>query len=262
MEAILKTKRQYNSDHGIWPSENKVIDRLLERSVEMQSLYGELRANLDENQLENLWDALLGVATLWTPESSRALREDQKSLTKINEDIAKLARDLAELMRERYEISERTGFISYEDYHVVDWIDRAAKDNYLYRSYVQENLQNLSTRFDLKYWPRTSEVVDAVADFASEAEIYVNNEWTEELISSPKSSKADYLRVLLKAIDDRKTQGPPLHLLPVNFKMSDSALATFINCSLDLSPDEMVAAEYVKRSRQNIREKKNKRFSS
>lgn len=249
--------RQYNTDRGIWPSENAVIDRLLKRDVEMQGIYNELRGSLiNECQLDHLWDALLAVATLWNPKSSKSLREDQKKLKRLNQDIAKCASELAVLMSERYEISEATGFSSYEDYHVVDWIERAAKDNYHYQSYVQEDLKRLSTRFDLKYWPRTIEVVDAIADFASEADIFVLNEWTEELISSPKCSKADFLRVLLKAIDDRKKHGPYSHLLPNDFRLSDNSLATFINCSLDLSMDDLVDAVYIKRSRQNIRERK------
>ena len=43
MESILKEIRTYNVKHQISPSENKVIDRLLEYPVEMQSLYALLQ---------------------------------------------------------------------------------------------------------------------------------------------------------------------------------------------------------------------------
>ena len=77
--------------------------------------------------------------------------------------------------------------------------------------------------------------------------------WTEELLSSPKHSMADYLCVILKAIDDSKRWGA---LLPSDFRMSDDALVTLINCTLDLEPGELLSAENIKRSRQNIRSRK------
>ncbi len=113
--------------------------------------------------------------------------------------------------------------------------------------------KNLSGQFDLKYWPRTDEVVEAIGVFAQEAEIYENDYWTEELVSSPKHSMADYLRVILKAIEDRKQYGPYSHLLPPDFRISDDVLAIFINCTLDLEPSEVLSTDNIKRSRQNIR---------
>jgi len=132
-------------------------------------------------------------------------------------------------------------------------VDRAAKNNHYYQGYVKEGLEALSGRFDLKYWPDNHEVVAAIGEFAQENEVYESNSWTEELLSSPKYSMADYLRVLLKAIEDRKKHGPPADLLPEDFRLSDNALSTLINCTLDLAPEDLLSSENVKRSRQNIR---------
>ncbi|ODS23035.1 hypothetical protein AB835_10815 [Candidatus Endobugula sertula] len=66
---------------------------------------------------------------------------------------------------------------------------------------------------------------------------------------------ADHLRVILKAIEDRKHYAAPEYLLPIDFRLSDSSIATVINCTLDLEMDNMLSAENVKRSRQHIREK-------
>jgi MoxR-like ATPase len=99
-------------------------------------------------------------------------------------------------------------------------------------------------------------VITAVGEFAQESGIYETNSWTEELLSSPKHSKADFLRVILRAIEDRKRYGPPERLLPVEFRLSDDALSTLINCTLDLAPEDLLSSENIKRSRQNIRERK------
>lgn len=258
MESILKKIRQYNIDHHILKSQNAVIDRLLDRSVEMKDAYNELGAKLGKCQQEFLWDAILGAATFFNPESSKNLREDQKTLVKLNKDIAKYASKLSDLMRSRYELSEASGFRSYEDFHVVDWIDRATENNYSYQSFVQEKLHNLSNRFNSKYWPKTFEVIGVISTFAEEAKVQITNEWTKELLASQKCSKADYLRVLLKAIEDKKISGPHTHILPKDFRITDRSLATLINGSLDLTAENIVCAEYVKRSRQNIRNKQRK----
>lgn len=255
MESILRSKRQYNIDHQILKSENKVIERMLKRSVEMKDMYNELGTKLSECQQEHFWDAILGAATFFNPESSERLRKNRKTLVKLNQDIAKYASKLTDLMKQRYDLSETSGLNSHGDHHVIHWIERAAKNNYLYQSYVKVKLKPLASRFDLKYWPRTFEVVSAISAFAEEAETHASDEWTEELLSSQKCSKSDYLRVLLKAIEDKKEFGPNTHVLPHNFCMTDKSLATMINGTLGLEPDNMITTEYVKGTRQNIRDK-------
>lgn len=262
MEIILKKRRKSLIEAEILSSEVVVIDKLLNRSVEMNGVYTELCAILTDSQMEFFWDAVLGAATFWNPDSSRKLRDDQKLLIDLNQEIAERAHQLAQLMQQRYEISESTGLSSYDDYHVIHWLDRAAESNNHYQSYIKKDLKLLSTRFDLKYWPRTVEVVEAIAAFADEAEVQVNDEWTEELLSSQKCSTADYLRVLLKAIEGIKEYGPETHVLPKDFRITDKSMATIINCSLDLDSDAMHTSEYVKRARQNFRERKKLKLNS
>lgn len=255
MESILNNRKQYNEEQGIWPSENKVIDRLLYRSTEMNEVYEELGRKLSHGQKENFWDAVLAVATCWTPDSAKKNREDKKELASLNSQIAACAEKLAKLLRQRYELCEGSGFSAYDDCHVLDWIGHASAHNYLYQSHLQDKLRTLAGQYDLKYWPRTFEVLEAVAHFAESAEVQTTDGWTEELISSQKSSNADYMRVLLKAIDDRKREYSYPYPLPVDFKLTDRNIANIINCTLDLDDEEIVTTEYVKRARQHMREK-------
>ena len=256
MESILKEIRTNNVKHQILPSENKVIDRLLEYPVEMQSLYDELSDKLSECQKRNLWGAILGAATFWNPEASKVLREEKKKLFKLKKDIAECADSLAAMIKARRDICETSGIIAYQDCHFLHWVNRAARDNHYYQGYVKEDLDALNGRFDLKYWPDNHDVVAAIGEFAQESEIYASDSWTEELLSSPKHSMADYLRVILKAVEETKEQGPPAGLLSADFRLSDNALAVLINCTLDLSPEDSLSSENIKRSRQNIRGEK------
>lgn len=155
MEPILRRLRQRNVEQHILASETEVIDRLLSRTVEMNDLYEEVSARLNERQQEYLLDAMLGAATNWNPQTSRVLRDQQQELERLNREIEKNATKLASLMRERYELSESSGLSSYPDHHVLQWIERSSERNWLHRSHVREPLQGLERRYDLKYWPRT-----------------------------------------------------------------------------------------------------------
>ncbi|PCJ26212.1 MAG: hypothetical protein COA96_05565 [SAR86 cluster bacterium] len=256
MESILREMRAYNIEHQILPGENTVINRILKHSVEMEPVYAELTSKLSECQQINLWDALLGVATFWNPEASKALREEKRKLFKLNREIAKCAKSLAMMIKERRDISEISGISAYEDYHFIHWVNRAGMKKPYYQVYVKKDINSLKSRFDLKYWPDNHEVVAAIGELAQENEVYETDSWTEELLSSSKCSTADYLRVILKAIEDRKENGPSAGLLPEGFRLSDNLLATLINCTLDLSSENLLSSENIKRSRQNIRDRK------
>jgi hypothetical protein len=256
VESILKELRANNTEKNILPSENAVIGNILDRSTEMMSVYEELNKKLNENQQMHLWDGLLGTATFWNPDVSRELRETKRDLKHLNSEIAKLAENLSELIQEREELCETSGISAYEDYHPLHWFHRAGDGNHLYKGYVKGDLERLHGQFDLKYWPESHEVVAAIGAFAEENEVYENNSWTEELLSSPKHSMADHLRVILKAIEEKKRSGPVHYQLPCDFRLSDSAIATIINCTLNLAPEDMLTSEGIKRSRQNIRKRK------
>lgn len=98
---------------------------------------------------------------------------------------------------------------------------------------MKKDLHAFRGRIDLKYWPDNNDLVAAIGGFAQETEIYENDSWTEEFLSSPRYSMADYLRVILKGIEDRKRIGPVTDLLPKDFRFREKAFATLINCTLD-----------------------------
>lgn len=209
---------------------------------------------LPNEQKENLWDIVFASAVFYSEERSKILRDSQRRLIKLNEDIAKYATKLSLLIEERCELSEKNSLSSYEDIHVVDWISRAAENNYQYEYYVKKELELFAGRFDLKYWPSTSEIVGAIAEFAEEAEVEGAYGITREFISSRKASKADHLKVLLKGIEEGIKYGDYNHKLPSDFGLTDKSLATLMNVMLDLGA--MVSAEYIKRTRKNIRDSK------
>ena len=262
MEKFFKSQLQYNQERKTLKSENEVIERLLERRVEMQPVYDELAKKLSEPQQETLWGILISAAAFWNLDEAKKLRAERKKLLELNETIAFTAKQLASFMRERGDMTNLGPFNANEDYHFAHWVTRAGKKNYLFESYIKESFDRLRGQYDLKYWPKPYEVIEAIADYADEAEVYSEDNWTNALISSPKSSKSDFLNALLEAMADGKDCNQWPNSLPEAFHISDASMATIYNCTLDLSLEEIVDATYIKRSRQNIREREKQKNES
>jgi hypothetical protein len=251
MEQILKDRQQQNSEAEIWPTENAVINRLLSASVDMEQVYKEVSSRLSQPQMENFWDAMLGVACFWTPSDSMSLREVRRDLVQMNRQIETHAHKIVALLRRRSELAEEFGFRASSDYHVLSLLDRAGDARY--ELYVRPELRKLRGRYDLKYWPDIPSLVESIAVSAKESEVFPVDDWTQTLLSSRKGSRTDYLRVILQAIEERKEDWNEAGRLPSDFRMSDKSLAIFITHSLDSFNEEPITAEYVKNARMHIR---------
>lgn len=251
MEQILKDRQQQNSEAGILPTENAVISRLLAAPIEMEQVYKEVSSRLSRPQMENFWDAILGVASFWTPSDSLSLREVRRNLERLNRQIETHALKVAALLKQRSELAEESGFRASSDYHALGLFDRAGDARY--KLYVRPELQKLRGCYDLKYWPDIPSLVESIAASAKESEVVPVDGWTQTLLSSRKGSRTDYLRVILQAIEERKDDYNGVGRLPSDFRVSDKSLAIFITHSLASSDEEPVTAEYVKNARMHIR---------
>lgn len=251
---ILLAEKALNEEHGIWSSVNAVIERMLERELELHQTYAEIQAKLgDYPQAPRVFlDRVLTVAALWSPEQAAAMRTDLKRLRVVNAEIATRARQLADLLREREALHNETGFSSDTHYHVCEVIDQAAESNHLFKSWVRDELRTLRGRYDLKYWPRIADFVDVLAVDAAAAKIEVCEPITEAATSSQRPSRADFFKALFAAVEETM-EGLP-RLLPTVFRLTDESYAALANCALGLGPDDMVEGAYVKRLRQRMRE--------
>lgn len=254
MKEFLKNELEYNSAKSILPSENVILERLLERDLEMSDVYEELSGRLGSDQgKEQILKTIVSAAAYWNPDEARKFREDKKRLIELNEQIADSAEKLAGLLQFREEISERSGFSAYDDYHFMEWVEKAAETNYRYKWYLADKIASLRSQFDLKYWPTSVEVIEAIKTFALETEIEAMDTWTEASISSKKSSTADFVRTICKALEEQTKYD--FFGIPNDFRLSDSALASIINCTLNLLDDDIIDSNYVKNVRQRMRAK-------
>jgi len=79
-EAILLDKKAINIQAQILPSENIIIDRLLEHKVELQHAYSELYSKLgkDHRALRNFLELLVEITSMHSPEKVIKSRAAQK----------------------------------------------------------------------------------------------------------------------------------------------------------------------------------------
>ncbi|SDS18739.1 hypothetical protein SAMN05216198_1389 [Halopseudomonas litoralis] len=252
-EKILQEEKRYNIEHGILPSENTIVDRLLARGIELKDTYAELHCKLHAYPpaLEVFLGLLLNTAAFWSPEKIQEARAERNDLTNINQRIAKKAAELAVLLEQRSELHNVSGFSSDTHYHVGQVIEAASRRNYLFQSYVKDNLRALRGQFDLKYWPSLSQFVQELASDANNAVLEASDPLTAAATSAPRSSKADFIKALFASIDENRAEN--YGQLPKGFKLTDRTLASMVNCALNLDSDDLVDDAYIKRLRQRER---------
>lgn len=256
-EDILRADKAGNIEKAILPSENRIIDRLLDRRLELVEAYAEIHEKLHARPygIATMLGIVTNVAAFWNPERVADAPDARNRLEEVNREIAALAMDLAGLLEERSAIGNTSGFASDTHYHIVDVIDAASSKNGFYRFHLRDELKPLSRRYDLKYWPSLAEVVRVIAQDADIAGTAATDSLTRAATTGSRGSRADFFKALFELIKENDTASHG-HI-PRGFKLSDGTLASFANCALDLGPDDVVDAAYVKRLRQRLRGENN-----
>ncbi|MFP5085573.1 hypothetical protein [Acinetobacter pittii] len=257
-EAILLDKKARNIQANILPSENIIIDRLLARNGELRDVYSELYSKLGKDllALRRILELIVEITFSHNPDQVMKSRSAQKQLNEVNQQIAVKAHELADLLESRSELINTSDFTTPTHYHIGDVIREASRSNPHFRSHLQAELKLLQGRFDFKYWPQLHELMRVIAEDARVALPTAIDSITEAATSGERASLADYFRALFEAIECNRQK--EYGFLPDDFKLTDSSIATLVNCALPLEPEEMIDGPYVK----NFRSRERKRTSS
>ncbi|EHU2953335.1 TPA: hypothetical protein PKT77_002096 [Acinetobacter baumannii] len=257
-ENILLDKKASNIQAHILPSENIIIDRLLERKVELQHAYRELYLKLGKyhQALRSFLEIFVSITSMHNPEEIVKSRSAQKQLNEVNQQIAVKAHELANLLESRSELTNTSDFMTPTHYHIGNVIREASQSNPYFRSHLQAELKLLQGRFDFKYWPQLHELIRVIAEDARVALPTAIDSVTQAATSGERASLADYFRALFEAIECNRQK--EYGFLPDDFKLTDSSIATLVNCALLLEPEEMIDGPYVK----NFRSRERKRLNS
>lgn len=233
-----------------WPSTWPVFNRLIERHDEMALVYREIASsNLSRQQFWILIEQIIHAGSFGTDERFATLRDDHQELTALNDSISAMSMQLAEMLERRAALCENGHFGCDRMLKLTEFIDDAGEGNGHYQFYLKPELQRLN-RFDLRYWPDIAGIIRSLG--MEEVEITFADEATEAIINARRPSRTDFFRELFDNISMQKTGDH--YGLPRSFKLSDAALATICNITRDLSPDELIDAAYVKRTRHRLKE--------
>lgn len=253
-EQHLKDRKEYNNSHGILPSENVVIDRILQNSDEMQPVYAELVEKLQRRHppaIAVYLDLLLSTAMLYHPARTKEAREIQRALTDLNFAISKAAEHLADLLKRRSVLGNTSAFFSDSHSHICDVIEGASRQNYHYKTHLHERLRALSGRYDGKYWPTLEGIVTEIGLNSESAHVEAVNSWAREATCTKRASPRDFLRALNNAVSEQTESS--FGAFPTGFKLTDRATASIVNSVLEIDPDEVWSDEKVKRFNQGER---------
>jgi len=253
-EDLLRQEREYNEERNIWPSQNKIIDRLLDRRVELIDAYAEIHEKLHSHPhaLKEFFRALTYTGVSWNPTKNVEARAARDRLIEINRGIVEAAGALAALLEERSELENSSSFHAHGLYHVGEVIEVASAGNYMFEWHLREPLQALRAQYDFKYWPSMAACAAALAQDALTSEVETSNVVTEAATRANRASKADFFKALYANIDEYGAGGHGF--ISSGFRLTDETIASLANCVLDLSADQGVDGAYVKRLRQRERE--------
>jgi hypothetical protein len=245
----------YRVEKEISPGEVQVIDQMLKRGIELREAYAELCAKLLDHHraLKVFFDQLLSVAAHWNPDAHVQARQDRNRLVEINRKILDTASQLADQLTERSHLRNQSGFSCDTYYHPLDVIQAAAEPNYLYKTWVKERLQALRGQFDLKYWPSLEDCIRKIASDAAMATPEASDTLTAVGTEASRASLADTFKSFFLALEEVTVSKHGF--LPNDFRLSDRSAASLLSCALDLDPDDVVDAGFVKRLRQRERER-------
>ncbi|MCB1877790.1 MAG: hypothetical protein KDH88_17595 [Chromatiales bacterium] len=257
-EKFLREMLAYNVEHEIWPAENAVIRRMLNRREpywpELPKYYAAVYGPLLTTEGNRVMEAMVSAVVAFSISNTTQLRNQLKIAAALSEEIAQHAAEIARLIRERVEncpdVSQPPGC------HPLNLIELAAEcsgTRFRFESWVRPALRKARS-FDSRYWPDIPELLEALAKMELDhrhellcmplaAAVYVNRE-----------SAADVVRVVLACLDEliletRYSGGELCRANPAALKLSNAAIAAFLNGTI--SPEQPFTEESVRKRRKD-----------
>lgn len=255
-ENILREDFKYNEEHRIWRSINRIIESLLVRTNELADVYVELHAALAEKPraLDSFFDVFTATVYSWSPEKIKEARGDREKLTELNVRIAKASELLSELLSQRTQVKEVSSFSSDTYYHIMDVVEDASEGNGLFRSHLKKKLDSLAGQYDLKYWPSITKVVAQIGINAANAVTVANDSAARAATEARRPGLSDFLKAFEAELDMNRVEN--IGFIPDDFSLTDSSMASLVNCGLGLDVEDLIDASFVKRYRQRERDRK------
>ncbi|MFM5588276.1 hypothetical protein ACET65_15135 [Aeromonas rivipollensis] len=236
-------------ENKIWMTRWELMERMLSRAEEMSIVFQELVDAFGYSDtyeyrtpkgvylwltLEHIW-----MSGDFCKEEIVQARDYRKKLIAIQEKIIDHSAQLASLIREQDDIYHHSGFIRGQHQSALDMMVEAGSNNYLFTSYIADQLESLSGRYDLKYWPSRAELIDSLCIFERNQHDPEHIELPKKVLDGRASDIKDFVISFDNAFDDEND-------LPNNFRFSNNAMADIINVVLNLSPEYLITGDAIR----------------
>lgn len=234
-----------------WNTWHPVMERLLNRTVEMKSVYEELCNHLgysienDNPGLRLSLEAILASGEQYNQDSISHKRQVKNELKELSELIPKLTQQLSLAITRQRELFNLEGFSSGIQYGIVEAIALAGKGNGHYQFWLHDELKLLARKYERKYWPKPEEVIAALGEIESSRPPAAHGFLSKAVLEGRSAKIKDFVL----ALDDDITGTDQI---PETFSFSNSSMATIVNIVLDLE-DNVITADNIRviRNRRN-----------
>lgn len=261
--AFLQAQRDYLASLDIDHSKVVIIDRLLSLEDTLEEAWANLLdvcpVGCPRSSNWELWqhvvDMLVDVAIDYAPDKINAIRDDLRRISELNKSIADQAKELAKLLRKRDELRVHGDISVPGDHTPLDLLTRAAelKDpstGYLFARHIAPVFNDLRGRFDLKYWPTTASLFDAIVEAQCHSVPTARDKLAAAALQVRQTSERDFMRALDLALSDLFREG----CVGTEIMLSAKAYSAICNALLGL--DGIVSPQSVKAHRADQRKRK------
>lgn len=222
------------------PERKEIAQRLIDRAVEMQPVYAELNKKLhSSSQKQCVMQAVIDMAVLYRENVRSEMSLSKEKKNEIAATADKLCR-LIEGYRNKesrfrpcipnlFELINDAGNNTYYNLQIKDKIDKIRSDD---------------LRF--LYAPDIQDILKILAAGLYEKDPEPNYSEDQAVLQSQKFSRFDFVRALWRRLElCNKSMGS---LLPRGFRLSYKAIGVIARSVLNLSPDDDVSEDDVKKA--------------
>lgn len=216
VEAFLRAERDHLIGKGIHRSKVAVIERVLKSRLNLEGVWTELLdkcpkgnppgSNWEKWQL--VVDRIIEDATACPPSKIKESRGAIDRVAELNFEIAQMAEDLVDLLKKRAMLRIHGDIAVPDDYMPLDLMRRAAelseddRTSYLFKNCILPKLDLLDSEFDLKYWPTTTNLLEALAEAQHLEDPRSQDQYVAAATESRQAGNRDFMRVLDKTFDE------------------------------------------------------------
>ncbi|MBE3897351.1 hypothetical protein HJ156_22015 [Vibrio parahaemolyticus] len=242
--AFIKRELEDCKESRIWMSYWPIMERLIERADELNTVYEELIDKFgysDKQDCAYVWLTLehVWMSVEYAKTEVEKARDDLKELNQLSEEIETLACRLSVALARQNELYERSGFRKSDYQTVLDLVEEASEHNYRYQSFVSDKIQSLQYQYDLKYWPSRADLVQSIADFEERQPEPIHSEYPDAVLKGRSSDIKDFV-IAFDAVFDE------INGLPTRFRFTNNAMADIINVILDLPPEKITTGDAIR----------------